>query len=519
MTKRKYLRKLRKALGRIPESEKEELIEYYAEIIDESYERGKTTREIFATLETPEQVASDYFNANEGRMNERRRRPTRDEFFSRGRDDDDDYDEKTRRRRERDMQYRPPEKKRSVVATILLIPFYIVAFVLGIALAIVCAAMVIAAVALVIAGIYTLVMSFGLIPSNGMLAITQIGAAFALFGVAMLFELTVKPLAFGTGAFFRTIFGQKQRGGAAVQSHWLRFLVFAILFLIIGGVMGGIGFNALGNNWENLAATGEWTERTEKADLLNGEVVLRADNMRVRIVPSDEAEVVLKYTECSEFPLTYTSSEEGMSLSAGEKQFHFWENVKTAWSHGVLFSTVVSYKSEATIYLPQMYVGNLTVAVNNGKLVMGDEEESWQALGNVQLETDNGMIEVKNLSAANVSASADNGYLGITRVSATGSVTLETQNGAVNLIGVTANAVNAKAQNGAIYLEKLDAETIELRTQNGAVKGTLAGMQEDYKITASVQNGSCNLTDSITGIRSLNASTQNGAISLAFLGN
>ena len=30
MNKRKYLRKLRKALGRIPESEKEELIEYYA---------------------------------------------------------------------------------------------------------------------------------------------------------------------------------------------------------------------------------------------------------------------------------------------------------------------------------------------------------------------------------------------------------------------------------------------------------------------------------------------------------
>ena len=50
MTKRKYLRRLRNALGRIPESEKEELIEYYAEIIDESYERGKTTRGIFATL-------------------------------------------------------------------------------------------------------------------------------------------------------------------------------------------------------------------------------------------------------------------------------------------------------------------------------------------------------------------------------------------------------------------------------------------------------------------------------------
>ncbi|MDE5896559.1 MAG: DUF1700 domain-containing protein, partial [Clostridia bacterium] len=105
MKKKTYLRRLRKALKGIPEREKEKLIEYYAEMIDESRERGKSDREIFADLETPEQAAADYFNANEGPVGglyddygrdrpRRRHAPRREEpLYEEG------YDEPPRRRR------------------------------------------------------------------------------------------------------------------------------------------------------------------------------------------------------------------------------------------------------------------------------------------------------------------------------------------------------------------------------------------------------------------------------------
>ena len=104
MKKQTYLRRLRKALKGVPAREKEKLIEYYAEMIDESRERGKTDKEIFADLETPEQVAADYFNANEGPVgglydDYDRDRPRRRHAPRSRRDRYDDYEEPPRGRR------------------------------------------------------------------------------------------------------------------------------------------------------------------------------------------------------------------------------------------------------------------------------------------------------------------------------------------------------------------------------------------------------------------------------------
>ncbi len=525
MTKRKYLRRLRNALGRIPESEKEELIEYYAEIIDESYERGKTTREIFATLESPEQVASDYFNANEGSINDRRRRPSRKEFYSPGRDDyEDDYDRPRRKSYER-QDRRPPQKKRSAIITILLIPVYIIGFVLALAASIVVLSLLIADIALVVAfcvaGLYTLVMSFGLIPNNAMIAVAQFGAAAVFFGLAMLFEITVKPLSKGVGAFFRLMFRRENRSsGKIAQSHWVATLAVGLIFLLVGGGVGWFGFHELGEDWTKLADVGECVVRTEEIDVSSGAVRLQVDNLRVKVVPTVEQTVSLVYTENVELPLEYGNENGTVTLKSGIWGRDFWEHHKQVWKRGILYSTVISAQNAATLYLPNLYEGDLFVSVNNGYLSLdggGEQDVRWEMpMGSVNLSTDNGMISVKGLTAASIMADSDNGYITFDHVNAD-QIDVSTNNGGIRLKNSQGKIVKGKTQNGMISCERLTSEDISLQVSNGSISGSIVGEYRQYSVETKVQNGSSNLKDSDSGDWKLYLKVSNGSIRMDFV--
>ena len=87
MRKQTYLRRLRKSLTGIPVREKESLIEYYSELIDDAYERGKTSREIFRELEDPQAVANNY----------KRENAYKEERYSARYSEQDDIDERLQR--------------------------------------------------------------------------------------------------------------------------------------------------------------------------------------------------------------------------------------------------------------------------------------------------------------------------------------------------------------------------------------------------------------------------------------
>lgn len=513
MNKRKYLRKLRKALGRIPEAEKEELVEYYAEMIDESYERGKTTREIFATIEPPERVAANYFNENEGCVREEpRRRPRRDEWFSRGRDD---YDERPLPpRRSEEYAERPPKEKRSVVGTLLLLPFYLVGFILALVAGIVCAAMVICSVCLVVGGLYTLVMSFGLIPAHGTLAVTQFGAAIVMFGVAVLFELIVKPLALSSGAIFRTVFHMRRREGRYVQTHWIATLSSGLVLVIIGAAMGGFGFRALGGDWHNLAVVGNLVEREQTVDLSSGEFSFAADNLRVNVLPAQEGEgAKLVYCETDELPLEYGAENGTVTLKSGEwGRKQYW---KESFRRGIMFSAVMSDYLKADLYLPADYLGNLSLSVNNGALTVGGFGEA-EGFADVTLTTDNGMIAVQGFRSRKLSLDTDNGYIRLENVFAE-NLEFGVDNGAVDLSGVNAKTVLGSTKNGAITLDRLESESVTLKTDNGTISGSLVGNEADYRIETRVSNGSCNLNDKTDGEKQLYLRVGNGSIRLHFV--
>ena len=532
MTKRKYLRELRKALGRIPEAEKEELIEYYAEIIDESYERGKTTREIFATLESPEQVASDYFNANEGRMNGRRRRPSRGENYARGREEYDDYGERPQsddyRRAPRETAPRREKRKHNVLLTVLLFPLWfplaLVAFLLALSVSITVLALLIADILLVaafgIAGVYTVIVSFGLLPNNAMIAVVQFGAAAVFFGLAMLFEITVKPLSKGVGAFFRLMFRRENRSsGTIAQSHWVATLAVGMIFVLVGGGVGWFGFHKLGDDWTKLADVGECVVRTEEIDVGTGVVRLQVDNLRVKVVPTVERTASLVYTENVELPLEYGSENGVVTLKSGVWTRNFWEHHKQVWQRGILYSAVISAQCEATLYLPDIYEGDLFVSVNNGYLSVdgGEQDVRWKMpMGYIDLSTDNGMISVKGLTAKCIMADSDNGYITFDHVNAD-QIDVTTDNGGIKLKHTQGKIVKGKTQNGVISCERLTSEDISFQVSNGSISGSIVGEYWQYSVETKVHNGSCNLKDSESGDRKLYVRVSNGSIRMEFV--
>lgn len=518
MTKKKYLQKLKNALGKIPESEKDEILDYYAEMIDELHERGKSEHEIFATLETPEQVASNYFNENEGPIIERKRIQQKNDHLSNRNSGQD---------RKLEEPYQRKEKKKPNIWLIVLLfpiwlPLLIVGFALALAVSITLIALLVAVVAIVIgcgaAGLYCLIASFGLVPAHGALAVTQFCAAFVLFGLAMLFELIVKPLGKGVGAFFRFLFRKKNYSNSSVmKSKWVAALVVGIIFIIGGGCIGVCTFQtSLGGDWHNLAVVGTFEEQTKTIELNAENLSLVSDNLQIEVVPTNEETAKLVYFESEEFKLNYTYENGVITIKNGEWSNSAWGYFKQTWKRGVMFSTVISAYARAKLYVPISYNADLSLKVDNGMLSISDFAGEMVGLKNVTLTTDNGKIKANNINADKLTAHTQNGYISLNCVNAD-AVEVKTNNGYIELKNIVTNTLNGETHNGAIRCERVDGKVIELSTNNGAISGTIVGQESDFIIRTKVSNGHCNLNNKESGTKTLQVKTDNGAINLSFV--
>lgn len=539
MTKKKYLRSLRKALKGIPEREKEKLIEYYDELIDESFERGKTSKEVFRDLGTPQQVASDYFNANEGPVggiyddfDAPRRAPRRDPYYDEPprraprRDDYYDYNDE-QRRRVSERYSRPAEPKKSGAAgsilKLLLLPFRIVLaavlIVLGIAALIVGAALVLAVVAVVVglsvAGLYCIVMSFGLFGASWEIATAQLGAGVLLLGVSVAASLLIAPTARGFGNFagrlFRRFKGKEKEQVVRSHGKTVASLAVALCLIIVGGGAGAFGFGKLDWNWRNLALVGEEVEHSETLTLETvASLTVNADNLSLIVLPTD-GEAKLVYSDTEQLPKTYSFENGTITLTCGDWGSDAGAYFKEVWSRGILFPLLAGLDREATLYLPASWQGTLGVKINNGALNVENA-----ALSGASFETDNGALQFKNSTFGALSVKTDNGAVTVESVTAQ-SLHAETSNGAVTIRRSHAGEVYAKTDNGAVTFERIAGDALTFQVGNGAVSGSILGTKDDYKITASTGLGSCNLSDTFTGEKTLNARTGCGAIKIDFV--
>lgn len=517
MTKRKYLKSLRKELKGIPEREKEKLIEYYDELIDESRERGKTDREIFDELASPARVAAEYFNANEGEIEyEAPRRVVR-----RPRPVYDEYEEEPPRRRENRRRERSGLSGGKLLAFVLLFPIWLplvlAAFVIALAVFIVGIAFVIALAVFTLAfslgGLYCIVMSFGIISANGAIAAAQIGGGIALIGLSVLAGMAVGPTARGFGAFTGWVFRGFRRAEHVKTRSAGKVVVKAavgLVLVLIGCGIGMFGMGKLDWNWRNLAVVGETQEHTEELSL-DGltSLAVDSDNLTLSVVRTD-GEAKLVYTDTAEVPKTFSFAEGKLELNSSEWTRDFGGYMKQSWNHGVLFSAVMSETNRAVLYLPEGYTGTLAVSLSNGGLDL-----DGVSLDGLSISSQNGYVSVKNGAFENVDVQTNNGYVSLDGVTAK-NMTAETDNGYISLKGVNAGLLEADTDNGVIKIERVLGQEIRLKSGNGSVTGSLLGLRENYRITASTGLGSCNLSNTDSGLQLLNVRTGCGNIDISF---
>ncbi len=184
--------------------------------------------------------------------------------------------------------------------------------------------------------------------------------------------------------------------------------------------------------------------------------------------------------------------------------------------------------------LPVQTLADLFVHTSNGSV----RTEGLAALCDVQVETTNSRIEMRNVNCVSMGLKSSNGRIVLDRVAAkrmlraktsnsrieamcvrAADVMFTTSNGAIEAADTAASGqLEAVTSNGHIRVEHIAGAKITLRSSNASIRGTLAGRQADYAISSGTSNGRNSLPNNQAGARPLTVHTSNGSIQVGFEG-
>jgi hypothetical protein len=275
----------------------------------------------------------------------------------------------------------------------------------------------------------------------------------------------------------------------------------------LGGALFTFGFGLAGWDVKALQNT-QVTEKTyteATAGALN-RIALDFDTTDVKVVFSEETDKVTitypqlqtrKGANLSEIKITETED----SISFCEKT--------TKWWRVSLFGTP---NATATVTLPIGKKYSLSLKTDTGDVLLsgngeftdvcvatdtGDVKFSGTfAASTLEVETDTGDIAAADFTADSLKIETDTGDVRISKSLTAATVLISTDTGKVLLGNLSGTSLSANTNTGDIKSLSgcvLDFTTVELITDTGDVKVSLAGSQKDYFIRAKTSTGSCNI--------------------------
>lgn len=502
MTKNEYIKRLKRALGDLDKEEKDKLLEYYRELIDDGVESGKSEESVVGELELPETVARDY-RTETGRAS---------------------------------PQSSSSEHKENPIGKILMA-------ILGVFVAFagfwVLFGLCIAGISVFFSGIVVFFTAFGMFVKSAAAAFAQIGAGLLLLGIGELLLALTVLIGKAFAALLCTLFSAKRKTfrikGASI------FCAVAGGCCAIGLLIFLAGFSVVGFEGYRLIASGDLLQREETLTLEDS-LSLISDDLKLDIMTT-EGEAKLVYSEFEDLSKQFSYENGTIRLFSRERSsFYIW------WNQGIFFSIFAKDYNNGTLYLPVDYSGSFEAELENGEITGRDLTLSNLTLntkngaifieggsfGTLHAETKNGSVKLNHFTADSVYTKSKNGAVKIAGcegkdISAqtnNGAVLLEnctaetlqaeSNNGAVKLARCLAEHISGKTSNGAVNIEEISAQNIELSTSNGAIKGSIAGNSAEYRIDVKADLGSCNLYNKTDGDKILTVRTSCGAINIIF---
>ena len=309
-------------------------------------------------------------------------------------------------------------------------------------------------------------------------------------------------------------------------------LWIGIALLLIGAVIFGVSFTLSGFNFQFLSNVKTVTKRFEEsADNPIQSIVIDFDNAEIEVRVQDDID-----TLTIEYPQAQNKKGENISEIKVEETQGAISITETYKWQAQLFSWNVSNPT-VVLYLPAHRAYSLDLSSNNGEIrfTQGALNASAIALhtnngavtttqadiacsGDIQIETDNGAIKLGFMQANALKAETDNGEVSLSDCSVAQTVSLESDNGAIVLTGeLKANEFIVETNNGAIGGSGvIQANKITLSTDLGNVSAKLSGKKSDYTITVERDLGNTNIHSQTGGEKILSVSSDLGNIQIDF---
>jgi hypothetical protein len=199
--------------------------------------------------------------------------------------------------------------------------------------------------------------------------------------------------------------------------------------------------------------------------------------------------------------------------------------------------TITIHVPAASAYAYRLTADNASVNFTNSATLQAQS---------IRVESSNSTVQVANIAAHGaVTLRSSNGNIRLRGLTTDGILTLDSSNGTNQLTNVTAPAIHATALNGGdtlaavttknlnvrasnatVSLSQLHADHTTITSDNGGVKGSLAGPKDNYSIKVQSSNGSIHLNGASydgsyfsgndSAPKSLSVSASNGGVDLTF---
>lgn len=165
------------------------------------------------------------------------------------------------------------------------------------------------------------------------------------------------------------------------------------------------------------------------------------------------------------------------------------------------------------VYLPDDFGGEISLKTTNGNIKAGglslDE--------NLTLETNNGIIELSDSDAYSISALTSSGRIAFDRLSAI-DIEVETSDAGITLTDLTIKRLTANTSNGPIDFSGLLGEKFEFETSDGNISGSIDSQESLFSIITEADGGSCSpkSNENDRAQYQLTAKTSDGDINIRF---
>lgn len=159
-------------------------------------------------------------------------------------------------------------------------------------------------------------------------------------------------------------------------------------------------------------------------------------------------------------------------------------------------------------------VSELKVAETQLSTVSGSVFLDAYRGGAVTAETTSGYMTVSDLKTENVTLSSVSGDLSVRNADLTGTLTLHSTSGEINLDDVTAAAIAADTTSGDLELDEVDTQSLTFSSMSGDISGELLHIAEFAADVSTVSGDISGVRNGSEGTRTLKVETVSGDIEL-----